>query len=396
VVQLLIALLLAQAPTGAHDRRGWLAPTGVVAPHGALDLDARLMFVHATFALWDRLELGAGGLLPGNGEKGRLYTLAGKLSALSGERGGLALAGELYTLGTPVDWRHWVGLLGPAGSFCLGEQCGMLVSGFWAPAVVDGQVATWRTGALSLLGRVTPGATVVLEMDLGIDQVEPPIRSPLLWYGLRLGRQRLLFDVGMYVGTDYFFGAPWFALSYRARAGRSAERPAAPVDDSSYYLAALRQGFTYELGLGVGHARAIQGYDPGRQLDAPGWAPFALGAGLFLTPRFALGVRATSLVFRHDPGNGRRSYLSVVTALTAESWLHDRLAVAGGLGVGVLGTAPYEANLSRGVAGSFRVSYGLRRLGAGMLKASWELQANVFLNYEVAMGSMLLVQWQRF
>ncbi len=352
-------------------------------------MDLRSLVLQATVALWDRVELGAAAFLPGG-----LFTFDGKLSLLSGARGGVTAVGQLYSLGTSVEEHRWIGLLGPAGALCLDADCGTVVSAYWSPVLEKGRGTGWRTGALSALARVTPGATVALEMDLGFDRLDQAIRSPLWWYGLRLGRDRLLLDVGMYIGTDYLFGAPFVALNYRARAGQSS-RPA-PVDDSSYYLDALRRGFTYEIGLGLGHARAIQAYDGGRGVDTLGWAPLALGAGLFVTRRSTVGLRLTSLSFRHDPGDGRRSYLSVVGALAVEHWVHDRLAVAGGLGLGLLGTPPYEANLSRGLAGSFRVSYGVVRLGEGVLKASWELQASVFLNYEVALGSMLLLQWQRF
>jgi hypothetical protein len=156
-----------------------------------------------------------------------------------------------------------------------------------------------------------------------------------------------------------------------------------------------RGGFTAELGLGLAHARAMQGYDPGRAGDGPGLVPLAAGAGGFVTPRLALLGRASVTQFLHDRGDGRRWYLLTFAGAVAQYWARPDLSVSGGLGVGLINTPPRETYFARGLAGSLRAGYRVGGALGGSLVASWELQPTVYLNYEVTLASLLLLQWQR-
>jgi hypothetical protein len=160
-----------------------------------------------------------------------------------------------------------------------------------------------------------------------------------------------------------------------------------------------RRGFTLELGTGVGHARAIPGGyddDTGRGVDGPALGTLALGIGAYVAPRWAILFRSAGLLFRHDRGDGPRWYLNQQLGLALQHWVRPDLGFGGGPAIVLVATSPIETRSNRAIGGSLRATWAPWRWPASALAISWELQGGVFLNYEVTISSLLLVQWQLF
>jgi hypothetical protein len=217
---LLLLLVMSDPAVGlAHDgpgaQRTWLAPAGVTAPAGTLDLDVRLLLVGATYAPTDWLELGLSTLAVYPG----FFMASGKWAPLQGPRGGLALTGDLVGLPGLGDDGELLVMVGLAGSLCVTRSCATVLGGSWTPDVVGGFPRSWHILTASLVQRITGGVSAVLELDHGLHHLDPNggFQRRLFWYGARFHSPRWALGVGMFVGSDYFFGAPWITLSRRFR-----------------------------------------------------------------------------------------------------------------------------------------------------------------------------------
>jgi hypothetical protein len=200
------------ADVDVGDGQIWLAPTAKIAPAGSWTFSAnQVVILGVAHAPLDWLELSVQAF------PGYLYRGAVKARVLRVERLHAAVAADIARAEG-----NSLGGLGGIVTLCIDDDCRSLANATamatyatYGPAADGARLV----GMLALLARITDNVKATLEVDVGLAELEPleddssyPVAA---WYGLRLHRGDFSADVGMAVGIDFFFGAPWIKVSYR-------------------------------------------------------------------------------------------------------------------------------------------------------------------------------------
>ena len=152
-------------------------------------------------------------------------------------------------------------------------------------------------------------------------------------------------------------------------------------------------GFGAHVGLGVGRAWAIQSHNSGTWMAAFAGGPTVAVGYSFHRKHTAL-LRASAQFFELDRA-GERLYWEAQLGAGYEYWPKENLALSATVGLGLLATDPVETFLSRGLSAGLRASYAPWRGDALDLVFGYELQATVYLNYEVT-PNFLVISELRF
>ena len=118
-----------------------------------------------------------------------------------------------------------------------------------------------------------------------------------------------------------------------------------------------REGFTLELGLGLGITHvAPDGFDSETNV---GLAPISLSLGGFLNEDLALMARMAGTSWFEDAGNDTLQIGSYFYGAALQYWLSDEAFLAGGVGYGVLANNPFFSE-SNGIEPKGGLAFTLR------------------------------------
>ena len=155
-----------------------------------------------------------------------------------------------------------------------------------------------------------------------------------------------------------------------------------------------RSGLTTILSGGFGYTRIIQAQD-----DSFGsliLGPVSASVGGFMTRNWSLQLRAGTHWFANDDERNRKRWFSnIFLGSELQHWIRDNVAVSAGAGLSVVVTEPIEINADRGVSLSIRGAWAFKTTKRNAFSIAWEIRPSVFLNNEVILDSLVLLQWQR-
>lgn len=157
-----------------------------------------------------------------------------------------------------------------------------------------------------------------------------------------------------------------------------------------------REGFTLELGLGLGITYiAPDGSDSETNV---GLAPLSLSLGGFLTEDLALMARMAGTSWFEDVGNDTFQVGSYFYGVALQYWLSDEAFVAGGVGYGLLADNPLFGGSSGidaegGLALTLRAGYAFYTSRNHALGFTLELFPE-FFDTATTFGTAINFQWQ--
>jgi len=157
-----------------------------------------------------------------------------------------------------------------------------------------------------------------------------------------------------------------------------------------------REGFTLELGLGLGITHvAPDGFDSETHV---GLAPLSLSLGGFLSEDLALMARMAGTSWFEDSGNDTVQIGSYFYGGALQYWVSDEAFVAGGVGYGVLANNPFFSRSNGidpqgGLAFTLRAGYAVYTSRNHALGFTLELFPE-FFDKATTFGTAINFQWQ--
>jgi hypothetical protein len=181
----------------------------------------------------------------------------------------------------------------------------------------------------------------------------------------------------------------WVCLIWGALVGEALADPAP-----------RREGFTMELGIGIGGIQVGRLDAYGRERADLGFEPHAVSFGTFISNDVAIIGRwkSTYHITRNSAGENAHRFIGTL-APHVQWWFRDRWFVAAGAGVAAFGygfgSAEGDPSWSFGGAVIARVGYALVQLTHNAIKVSAEAVSG-FFGHGVALGETLNLEWQYF
>jgi hypothetical protein len=157
-----------------------------------------------------------------------------------------------------------------------------------------------------------------------------------------------------------------------------------------------REGFTLELGLGIGLTHiAPDGFDSETKL---GLAPISLSLGGFLSEDLALMARMAGTSWFEDIGSETIQIGSYFYGAALQYWLSDEAFLAGGVGYGLLAVNPLfsssdDFDSEGGLAFTLRAGYAVYTSRNHALGFTLEFFPEFFDN-ATTFGTAINFQWQ--
>lgn len=157
-----------------------------------------------------------------------------------------------------------------------------------------------------------------------------------------------------------------------------------------------REGFTLELGLGLGITHL--GIEGGDSETNVGLAPLSLSLGGFLSEDLALMARMAGTSWFEDIGNDTVQIGSYFYGVALQYWLSDEAFLGGGVGYGLLADNPFFSSddsfeSEGGLAFTLRAGYAVYTSRNHALGFTLELFPEFFDNART-FGTAINFQWQ--
>jgi len=157
----------------------------------------------------------------------------------------------------------------------------------------------------------------------------------------------------------------------------------------------VRDGFTIELGLGLGITHIIP--DGGSSHNEIGLAPLSLSLGGFVTSNLAIMFRMAGTSYYPDvPGTDISVALLGFYGVHVQYWINDMLFVSGGPGLALYGINPWDNDSDlEGFGFGLRAGFSFANWENHSLRVSLELFPSFFENMTV-MAEAINFEWQYF
>ena len=156
-----------------------------------------------------------------------------------------------------------------------------------------------------------------------------------------------------------------------------------------------RRGLTTTLGGGFGYTRILQG-EPHRDFHALVFGPVTASVGGFVGPNWAVQVRGGAHWFSTQTEvDTRRWFSNLYLGSELQHWLRDNVSISAGVGISMVMTEPIEINADRAMTMSIRGTWAFKTNKNNAVSLAWEVRPSVFLNHEVILDWLMLVEWQR-
>ena len=161
-----------------------------------------------------------------------------------------------------------------------------------------------------------------------------------------------------------------------------------------------RDGFTLELGMGIGFTHMIP--DTGESRSEVGLAPLSISLGGFLNNQMALMFRAAGTSYFKDNSAGKSSQIVLTfSGLSCQYWFSDQFFASAGLGLAI-----YDYNVllksdddpdirEVGLGLSLRTGYSFANWENHSLRLSFELFPSLFGNGTIV-AEAINFEWQWF